>query len=415
MTRPNRRLSDRRAAALLLTFVIVLVAAGIAAAFLMPSLARHRSSEAGIRSDRAFFLAEAGISAALEDLRRGGQGTLGSADQPILLGEGAYHTSAEAVEPNVVSIRAVGVSGRQERTIVAVARRSVFRPFGFSLFGDEAVVLDSNATSDSYDSRLGPHDDQVSGNFRGSAYAGQEGDVGSNGPITLASNGKVFGSAIPGPGHSVDLLSNNNHVSGSTAPAEVTVEMPAIALPLSYTDWTSGSLPADAVLDGGQVATLGPGNLHLTSLFLNSTAELTVRGPAILVLDAFEARSNTRLEIDAASGPVEIYVLGRFVVDSNVEINNQGGNPADLRLFLDADNVADPSIEVALNSNSAIHGVLYAPRARLVVDSNVQVHGSLVGRRIEVNSAAAFHYDVGLRDLEIARPDEFELISWQNR
>ena len=66
-------------------------------------------------------------------------------------------------------------------------------------FGDESMLMDSNAMVDSYDSSLGTYASQATNGTDPDHYAGESGNVGSNGNIDLLANTVVHGNATPGP------------------------------------------------------------------------------------------------------------------------------------------------------------------------------------------------------------------------
>jgi hypothetical protein len=107
-----------------------------------------------------------------------------------------------------------------------------------------------------------------------------------------------------------------------------------------------------------------------------------------------------------------------FWLDSNT-FANELGIPADFQVYSKAYNEEkEPGLweigkeKVTIDSNSGFYGVIYAPRAHLVINSNTSVHGSVRGSYVTLESNAAFMYDEDLDKLWIGVPIDYELVYW---
>ena len=352
-----------------------------------------REEERGSRRQlEALYLCEAGLHRATADLAAGGTGEVGSQLVPLELGSGTFFVTATDLGDGRTSLIATGTDQGARMSVEVVVRETPSGFFQWGAFGDEGVTLDSNAMVDSYDSSLGVYEDQdVNGNGS-DRYARSNGDVGSNSSVGLRSNSGIHGDAIPGPSGSTSIV-GNAFVTGTTAPATELQTLPSLTVP-SFTD-------LGPLYVGSGTHTLSAGNYAYGATEVNGTAELVIEGPATLVLDSLTLDSNSELWVDATNGPVEIYVINDFVMNSNTTVASRDFVPANLTLNLLSDNVIDPGIDIDLDavdfdSNAKLYGTIFAPHALVEIDSNFELFGALIARRVHLDSNSKIHYDEAL-------------------
>ncbi len=357
----------------------------------------------------AQYVAEAGIALAHRDLLEGGTGVVGSEQNPQAYGPSSFWVEAADLGGNMTSLTATSIEDRAGTRIQAVLLREQNNLFEWGAFGDEGLTLDSNASIDSYDSLAGPYNDS---NGSGSnTYANANGRVGSNADIQLDQNSDVHGDAVPGVAGTV-TINGNATVSGSTVSSTQVVDMPDLDIP---TIASSGVLS----IAGGASSVLGSGDHHFSQFDLGVGATLTVTGPATVIFDSFEMASNSELIVDGSSGPVEFYVIDDYVINSNTLIASTTYDPADITFYLNSDNIIDPNVnvdvdEVDFNSNAQLYGTIYAPNAAIIVNSNFELFGALVARRVHLDSNSKVHFDENLLRSNVSTQDStFTTLLWQ--
>jgi hypothetical protein len=187
---------------------------------------------------------------------------------------------------------------------------------------------------------------------------------------------------------------------------------------------------------------------YFSTFQLDSDAILTVNGDVrIYARDYFWMKSNAQL-ILAADASLKIYVeRNYFWMDSNTRANHDpyndspcdpGGCPIDLQVFVKAENTAkSPSgdpwkyddwdkgacydaskdcwASVIIDSNSVFYGIIYAPLAHVVLNSNADVSGSARGRYVTGDSNLTFHYDEDLDDLYSGLPSAYQIVYWSEQ
>jgi len=254
----------------------------------------HRLNHSTKNEVGARYLAEAGLAEAVHDLRLEGSGNLGSNGERVEYGGGDFWVECTDLGGGLMSLIATGVQGRSAARVELVVQTQADGLFSWGAFGDEGLAMSSNAHVDSYDSRLGSYaDQQVNGNGN-DAWANDEGNVGSNTDILLLQNASVMGNAVPGPSGTATVM-GNAVVSGTTTPASDQVDMPEIELPTTV---SSGPLTISS--NGSQ--TLGAGEHAFDAFLMETGGTLTIEGPATVVFQSVEMKSNSELVIEATGG-----------------------------------------------------------------------------------------------------------------
>ncbi len=383
---------------------------------------RHMSTHS-YESTAAIHLAEAGAELAIWEFLYGGADFLSSegwTGSPDKTASGSLQTAAgvpigdyivtviNPTSPTPV-VEATGFVPDQS-AVEAMRQVRVILEGGsllnWGVFGLEGVELDSNARTDSFDSRLGPY---------GGANLGSNGDVGTNatGPdsIHLDSNARVNGDAFAGPGADPDeaITTDSN--------ADITGQETALSSPVVPISMVPPVLPLYSAinLNGNNTLTISTSGKY-PSITLNSNSELIINSSVTLhVTGGVELNSNSEFTITNGA-KVEIYIDGWLVLNSNTQVNNLSQDPTKLLIY-GTDNMTtqpngDPGVEY--NSNSDFFGLIYAPTADIDIDSNAGVFGAVFGKTVNLDSNARVHYDEALADLDDFETD-LQVIAWQEK
>lgn len=367
----------------------------------------------GSRNDlNAIYVTEAAISDAVFDLANGGDGNVGSENNPVDYGGADYWVEAKDMGDGLTSLTAHGEDNGAVSRLELIVRPNAAGAnlYQWAAFGRDSMTMDSNARTDSYDSTAGSYDSQEINGSGSNAYANSDGHIGCNEDVTIDQNTKIWGDVVPGPDGELFQLGSAT-VSGSTAPATDEVVMPPLDVPVwpSAGDWSFNA-----------AETLTPGKYAFDDVAVGGT--LTILGPAVVVVSNLTLKANKEIIIDGTAGPVEIYVLEDFDMNSNTLISSITNDPADVALYLESDNIIDPDIDVDLDpanidfdSNSELFGTIYAPNAHVSIDSNFRLYGSLVARSVHLDSNSRVHFDENLlnRAAASAGAGGYETICWR--
>jgi len=389
------RSTATRGSTLVVVALLMAAVAMLSLSFLTVLRSSQKENQGSRESLSALYACEAGLSAAVEELSAGGDGALGTKQAPVAFGDQRYWVESDALGDGRVALRSFGRDDHAQMGVEMVVQPSENGFFRWAAFGDEMMHMDSNSRADSYDASVASYN--ASNGSGSNAYDKTNGDVGSNANITIDSNIGVWGDAHPGPGGSVSG-SHPENILGSTTPMASTVELPDIVLP------TIPMIPVPKTVAAAE--TLATGQYRYTNLQVNNNKTLTINGPATVVCNNFKLKAGSQIVVNASGGPVEFFVIDDFVLNSNTTIASTDHKPANVKFNLLSDNILDPGIDVSFDedlvdfdSGSSLHGTIYAPSAKITVDSNFELFGSLIARRIDLDSNCRIHYDESLATL----------------
>ncbi|MEE9522846.1 MAG: pilus assembly PilX N-terminal domain-containing protein [candidate division NC10 bacterium] len=325
---------------------------------------------------QAFHLAEAGAERAIAEL--GANDTyLGTVD--TALGPGTYgiavSTPPPPANPDQRLVTGTGCVRDCVSLVRAMAQVEVLvqktSPFQRALAGLQLVELEDRVVVDSYDSAQGPYNP---------ATAGAEGHIASNGDITLQTNNTVKGDVQAGG--SITLGAGST-ITGSVIQGFPTVNagatipyppcspiVPGINPPGAYNGVT-----CDLVVDGGDTVTLDEGTYAFNKVALGPGAKLALSG-----------------------GPVTIYMTDQFTAGNGAVINTSK-EPTKLLIFSSYDGTdgnGTDAIMMAAGSGE-FYGGIYALNGEVEFnEGGWQIYGAIVGKRIDIEDDARFHYDLAL-------------------
>lgn len=402
------RSPSTRGSALLLVMVVLVLLIGMSGAYLGVISSHHASALRDREGELAFVNAESAVDSALYELNAGkdaaGDG-LGAVRGK--LNGGTYKVSIEPAfrGPGRYVLRAVGRRGKTGRGVVAVvgpAAASADR-FASAVFGDLFVELRQNASVDSFDSRDGDYGSSATNRLRNQAYAGKQGTVKSNGSVTVGANAKVFGEAVAGPEGRV-RVQGSGYVDGATTRAIAGESMPPVEVP-------AVPLQGDRTVPEAGKLVLPAGEHHVGTLVVERGGTLRIEGPATLVVDRLAVEAFASLVIDGTAGPVTIFGTGSFEVDSKAQWVSTTRSPAELSLRLAGDNIVDSACSIKLNGGGEFFGTIYAPNAKLSVESAMKIYGAIAARAVTLGQGVEVHYDQALRP--VSSEPAFRLLSWE--
>lgn len=371
------------------------------------SVGEQKSSNARIA---ARCEAEAGLGAALFDLSVTGNGSLGSAQAPISYAGGSYWVAATDLGGGFKSLVSTSRSNDLGQRLELVVKRQNTNVFRWATFGDQIVTLASNAHVDAYDSALGTYASQALTGSGSTLHALADGNVGSNGNILAKQNSKVWGSVQPGVSGTASIIGNAT-VSGSTTPATSPQALPPI-------NWPSfASLGALTVAKNGTL-NIPSGNTRYDTTWFNTGSTINITGPATVVFDSLQISSTAKINVNATAGPVAIYVQNNFIMSSNAMIASTTKRPLDVSLILNSDNIIDPDgivdlDQIDLSSNSQIYGTIYAPNASITVNSNFELFGALIAKKVWLDSNSLLHFDEQLANIGNNGPGTYSPVCYR--
>jgi hypothetical protein len=263
-----------------------------------------------------------------------------------------------------------------------------------------AVTLGGGAYTDSFDSSQGNYEE---------THAFNNGDVGSNGNITLGDQTVVNGTAsIPNPtvgacpGAGVTLGSNaqvtGQEAGGFEGPYLSLGDLPPMPTIAPVTpgtgtltvNSTTNLVPGaygDIKLQGGGTLVFTPGNYYVNSLTVSGTASITISPP----------------------GQVVLYVAGNGMSTPVTLTGNSLTNTTDIPSNFQVVYGGAGTIQIA--GGASAYSVVYAPNAAVQMTGGTDWYGSIISKTFnEMGNKTALHYDRSLASKYLI-PGPFQLVS----
>ena len=367
---------NEKGVVLILTFIIMTALAAMVVAFLFMTSVQTRGTGYDISSAKALWVAEGGIQQVMYKLNTDSTYRATPTTVNGNLGNGSYSVTVTRSGNDfiVVSLGTVGVLNRK---ISCTVKQGLI--FGYAAFGDSSATVGWNGDTDSYDSGLGRYN--VAGN------KGHEGDLGTNGNISVTFPGYIDGDASTGPGGG---FNTKTAVYGTITHTNA-VALPAVTVPSALTGLTSGGAISAS-------KTIVPGNYKFTSISLGGTSIVTITGPANIYLTgstAINLTSSGKISVSSAStGPVIIYTAGTSTSTiGGGGVANGTYLPVNFQLFGSA------SGTISITSSNEFYGVVYSPLSSVSLTGTGAIYGTFIGKNVTVNGSGGTHYDIAVGDI----------------
>lgn len=385
----------RRGSALVLSLIAVTTVVVLSASFSQFASAVANRQAQAVHRKRAFYVAEGGLAEAFAGLTCGRSGNVGTPEAPALLGDGVFWVEATELGSDLVRLESTGMIGTARVELSVVAERGEENIAALGLFSGGEVSIGAGSLLDGYDSTKG-------------AYATQTGKtgaaLGSNAGIQVVGTSlkptTVKGNVTPGTASAV-ATSGSVTITGSTNAALSTTELPTVEVPeVSLAPAQIHASPYPLVIPAGSSG--------LEALTVASGAQVIIQGPAEVVIGSLSVQAAAQLSFDTSQGPVELYLTDKLDLAAASLLTSSSTHPEQVTIQV-AGETASP---VALRSNGAFHGVIYAPEAPVVVGGAFELFGALVADALTFEGAAKVHFDRNLAKLaaEGALP---AMLSWR--
>lgn len=264
-----------------------------------------------------------------------------------------------------------GRVGGAERVVEALVTGGSLFPVG--IWGRTSVTLSGSATTDSFDSTVDGYSADT---------AGDEGDVRSNGDVTITGTGTVVnGDAIASGTTSVSTGADVTGTETSSAPPLVFPSVPVCGPPyssgagISGTNWTyDPSTGVFETLSWAEISLAG-GTYCFSSMLLSAHAVLTVSDPVVISLTD---------PSDLSGGTI-------------VNLNHQASDLMILSSLVS--NPKDKKTKLALSGGQDTYMAVYAPDAWVTFSGNSSFYGGVIGSIVDDSGGTSIHYDTALRTL----------------
>ena len=401
MSKLNR---SRRGAVLIPAIICVMSVAMLSTAYMQISMDKSREARAAVEQKQAFYVAEAGLAEGFLALAQGKSGAVASPDLPAGFGSGIFWVDSHDLGGGRISLRSTGLVGRGRASLSMTLQRHADSLGSFGIFSDQDVHVGSGALLDSYDSSEGPYAPPQSAAHQQKGIPSPAtvavACLSSNGSITLGGSpgAVVLGNAQPGPEGSV-TIGRYAQVSGSLAPALELRSLPALQV-------EAPEAAQDYDCQGPGTGLLASGNYQFNAWNLHQGVNLTVRGPAQIVVDRLFLQDNASLNLDTSEGAIAIWVRSEFVAEAGTSLHTTDEATDRFSLMIAAS-------QVQLSASGTLHGLVYAPEADLQWPGGLELFGSVAAKSLAIGANAKLHYDRALGTSPEGSSGVPQLVCWR--
>ncbi len=343
-----------------------------------------------VHSEKAFYIAEAGVKRAFVVLNDTNSWRAGF--DTVSFGNGTYDVNLVDSAINValfdtVLVQATGLFDDAVSEVELTTVPEYIHPFAYGLFGEAGIVFDKNTCTDSYNSDSGTYAATVLDSLGG---------IGSNGTVTSSKDVNFGGDVSVATPGGIDLGLFNT-VNGDTSSTVDSVELDII--PQSEFDYANANNTAPGGLSGANY-TYDP---VTKSLITGSTGNVVLTSGVYYFSDITLGQSSTFTLAPGAA--VTIYVTGDIILGQSSTVND-GGSPLDLMIF-------SQGSKLQFDQDNIFYGSFYGPDADIQYDQTTEAYGSLVGGTIQLDAGACFHYDRSLSKITKGTTGEIILVAWR--
>jgi type II secretory pathway pseudopilin PulG len=368
----------RRGSALVLSIIAVTVVSILAAAFMQLALSVTRRLSSSSDTVQAMNIAEAGLAEAYTGLGVARSGNIGSADAPALFGGGLLWVEATEHASGMIELASTAMYGTGRATLGLVCEPVMTSVAQLGFFTIDDLRLNPDVRLDSYDSSKGTYASQVNTSLN------NQGIVGSNGDISIASGNQIFGDVISGPTGTIDVASGSVVTGGQSARPEAEVlppvEPPAIDLakPIKYTSGTPMVIP--------------PGEAGFESLEIGKDTKLILKGPLTVVFGELYTALNSEVVFDTTDGPIEMYVTESLDFKTGSFVSTTTQKTADTVIMVSA----PEGKTINFGAKSTFYGFIYAPTAEVHISAQYELFGGVVCKSLQLAAQGKMHADLSL-------------------
>lgn len=378
LTERRSRKQGKRGAALIFSVVAVMVVSILAAGFLQLALSVTRRLSTSSDTSQALNLAEAGLAEAYTGLGVARTGNVGSIDEPAVFGGGLVWVEATDHASGMIELKSTAMYGTGRATLGLVCEPVAIAVASLGFFVDDDLRLNPDVRLDSYDSSQGSYADQVNTSLN------NQGIVGSNGDISIASGITIYGDVIYGPTGKVDIASGSVVTGGTSARPELEtlppVEVPPIPLakPVRYLSGVPMVVP--------------PGEAGYEILDIGKNSTLVLKGPLTIVVGTITLRLGAQLIFDTTDGPIEMYVTESVDFNTGSVVSTTTQVTSDSLIMV----AAPQGKTINFGAKSQFYGFIYAPLAEVHISAQYELYGGLVCKALQLAAQGRMHYDTGL-------------------
>src|SRR5205807_180831 len=232
-----------------------------------------------------------------------------------------------------------------------------------------------------------------------------DGNVGSNGNISLSNSGTICGNATYGPGKSFTTANSGSLCPGYSAGA---ASLPFVLNPVDQGN-------AATVNDNGRIGVTGPDvlvpsaqtswNAASRTLSLKNSATLTLTGNVYSFCE-LDINNNAQLIIGTrapSAPPLKIYIdapencpgvsgAGSVTLRNGASISNLNVDPTTLQLYVVGSSQTATSVDFQNNFQEQIPMIIYAPQSSVSLENHTTIVGAIAAKTVSLQNNTGITY-----------------------
>jgi len=262
---------------------------------------------------------------------------------------------------------------RRIEAIVNISPMTGANGFDGAIICNTDITGSGNVQTDSYNSDNGKY---------GVGNNSNQGNIFSNGKISLTGNVLVDGNAFCGFEETVINLSGNAHITGKKDSLGNQITLPSVTIP-------ADAIPTSINLNGNDTLILTDGIYTCSGIRISGNAQLIIHGN------------------------VKLYCTGNIDISGNGGANyenNQNGDTTNFHIYC-----TDSVNSISLTGNDRFFGTIYAPQAKIEIRGNGNVYGQVVVNEIDFSGNGKVIYDEKLKETMwwVTEGYKGDVISWR--
>ena len=342
-----------------------------------------------LHSDQAFYVAEAGLAQSIRELNIDNEWHTGFNNVDFedgLYSVAVINSSDEPALVDTVHLRVSGSLRDANANVEAVVVPEYWRPFNFAIFTETSLEMVNNTCTDSYNSDSGSYDATVTQ---------ADGDIASNGTITLENTAVVGGDASAVIPDGIDLCATCTVHGDTTTNIEPYEQDPV----------------ADSLFTWAETVTAAPGGLSGDYDYNASNYDLEIHNndTATIAGGVYFFRNieigNCAALLVSPGDQVIIYLDGDFDVGQTSTVNPDAA-AQDLLIYSRGE-------DLELGDNTEMTAAFYGPETNVKLDNNIEFYGSIVSDETSIVNSACVHYDRSLRTFQEYKTGDMTMIAWK--
>ena len=323
-------------------------------------------------------------------------------------------TAPTVYDPAIIWVRSIGTGPNSSiatlESYLSAKQKSIF---DFGLFTNGLLDLKSDAKIYSYDSRDTPDPDPLT--FPDASTG--EADIGSNTEISTKMATYIDGNL----GLGADSDPPVDAIWTDTGTPEITGTIDKVGHvdsdPLGANDSSSelyNKFIDIITTNNNGIAGDGSPLEGATAIDLSNGETVTLTAGDYYITDIVLKNGST-LEIDATSGPVNIYLSGTLDADDG-ELESKNGaalnnlsQPTDFAIF------SNSSQDIIFKHSTSFKGMVYAPNAHVEMKNTAGVYGLIWGNTATIHNSGEFYFDEAIKD-KYPNPNDYTIDdrSWKD-